>query len=225
MKTSFGRFATVVALACAVVAPAAQAQTKEGNFVVRLRALHLDSANKDTTGLGLSVNNKTFPELDISYFFSPNFAAELILTYPQKHTLYSNGSEIGTLKHLPPTLTFQYHVPMGAFRPYVGLGLNATNFSDVQFAPAVVAALQPNVKRMSYGAAALRAGRWLAAQLRREEGADQDHGLLRHRRSRHLQGGPAARQRGRGDALLRRVSQSEVRRGPAKPGLHLSGSR
>ena len=158
MKTSFGRvataFAPVVALACAVVVPAAQAQTKEGNFVVRLRALHLDSANKDTTGLGLSVNNKTFPELDISYFFSPNFAAELILTYPQKHTLYSNGSEIGTLKHLPPTLTFQYHMPLGAFRPYVGLGLNATNFSDVQFAPAVVAALQPNVKRMSYGAAA-----------------------------------------------------------------------
>lgn len=158
MKTSFGRVATalapVVALACAVVAPAAQAQTKEGNFVVRLRALHLDSANKDTTGLGLSVNNKTFPELDISYFFSPNFAAELILTYPQKHTLYSNGSEIGTLKHLPPTLSFQYHMPLGAFRPYVGLGLNATNFSDVQFAPAVVAALQPNVKRMSYGAAA-----------------------------------------------------------------------
>jgi outer membrane protein len=154
MKTSFGRVATACALAFVLVAPAAQAQTKEGNFVVRLRALHLDSANKDTTGLGLSVNNKTFPELDISYFFSPNFATELILTYPQKHTLYSNGSAIGTLKHLPPTLTFQYHLPMGAFRPYVGLGLNATNFSDVQFSPAVVAALQPNVKRMSYGAAA-----------------------------------------------------------------------
>lgn len=154
MKTSFSRVAALLALSCAVVAPAAHAQAKDGNFVVRLRALHLDSANKDTTGLGLSVNNKTFPELDISYFFAPNFAAELILTYPQKHTLYSNGSEIGTLKHLPPTLTFQYHLPLGSFRPYVGLGLNATNFSDVQFSPAVVSALQPNVKRMSYGAAA-----------------------------------------------------------------------
>ncbi len=154
MKTSFSRVATLVALACAVVAPAAHAQTKEGSFVVRLRALHLDSANKDTTGLGLSVNNKTFPELDISYFITPNFAAELILTYPQKHTLYSNGAEIGTLKHLPPTLTFQYHLPLGNFRPYAGLGLNATNFSDVQFSPAVVTALSPNVKRMSYGAAA-----------------------------------------------------------------------
>lgn len=154
MKTSFSRVALAVAFACAVVAPAAHAQTKDGNFVVRLRALHLDSANKDTTGLNLSINNKTFPELDISYFITPNIAAELILTYPQKHTLYSNGAEIGTLKHLPPTLTFQYHLPLGTFRPYVGLGLNATNFSDVQFTPAVVTALQPNVKRMSYGAAA-----------------------------------------------------------------------
>jgi len=36
----------------------------------------------------------------------------------------------------------------------VGLGLNATNFSDVQFEPAVVTALKPNVKRMRYGLAA-----------------------------------------------------------------------
>jgi len=154
MTTSISRLATAVALACALVAPAVHAQTKEGNFVVRLRALHLDSANKDTTGLGLSINNKTFPELDISYFITPNLATELILTYPQKQTLYSNGSEIGSLKHLPPTMTVQYHMPMGAFRPYAGLGLNATNFSDVQFSPAVVSALHPNVKRMSYGAAA-----------------------------------------------------------------------
>jgi outer membrane protein len=35
------------------------------------------------------------PELDISYFFTPNFAAELILTYPQKHDIRSNGSALG----------------------------------------------------------------------------------------------------------------------------------
>ena len=154
MKTSFGRVATALALACAVVAPAAQAQNKDGNFVVRLRALHLDSANKDTTGLGLSINNKTFPELDISYFFAPNFAAELILTYPQKQRLSSNGTEIGTLKHLPPTLTLQYHFsPNATVRPYIGAGVNYTNFSSVEFAPAVEAALHPTIKRNSWGLA------------------------------------------------------------------------
>ena len=49
---------------------AAMAQQAESPWMVRVRAVHLDSANKDSTGLGLSVNNKTMPELDISYFFS-----------------------------------------------------------------------------------------------------------------------------------------------------------
>jgi outer membrane protein len=147
--------AAVVTLAFAAAAPAALAQGSDtGSWLVRARALHLDSANKDSTGLNLSVNNKTFLEVDVSYFFTPNFAAELVLTYPQKHTLYSNGAKIGTLNHLPPTLLAQYHLTsLGAFRPYVGVGLNATNFSDVKFEPAVVAALSPNIKRMSYGAA------------------------------------------------------------------------
>lgn len=151
MKKLFG----LAVVALALVAPAAQAQGSDtGSWLVRVRALNLDSANKDTTGLNLSVNDKTFAEVDISYFFTPNFAAELVLTYPQKHTLYSNGNKIGTLKHLPPTLLAQYHLTgLGGFKPYVGVGLNATNFSDVKFEPAVVAALSPNVKRMSYGAA------------------------------------------------------------------------
>jgi outer membrane protein len=125
-----------------------------GNWLVRGRALHLSSANGDTTGLGLSINDKTFPEVDISYFLTPNIATELVLTYPQKHTLSSNGSEIGTLKHLPPTLLLQYHLTgLGGLRPYAGLGVNFTNFSDVEFKPAVVAALHPNVKRTSVGLA------------------------------------------------------------------------
>lgn len=141
----------LAAAALATVPFAAQAQA-EGPWMVRARAVHLDSANKDSTGLGLSVNNKTLPEVDISYFFTPNIAAELILTYPQKHTLYSNGAKIGSLKHLPPTLSLQYHfAPNATFRPYVGAGLNYTRFSSVNFDPAVQAALAPSIKKNSYG--------------------------------------------------------------------------
>lgn len=146
----------LTSLVLAAVAPLAQAQDS-GNWIVRGRALYLDSANKDSTGLGLSVNNKTFPEVDISYFFTPNIAAELILTYPQKHDLRSNGTTIGSLKHLPPTVTLQYHFPGGAARPYVGAGLNITNFSAVKFSPAVQTALKPGIDHMSYGLA-LQAG-------------------------------------------------------------------
>jgi outer membrane protein len=152
-NTTLAAVATLAGLTLFAALPA-QAQ-EAGNFIVRLRALHLDAANKDSTGLNLSVNNKTFPELDFAYFITPNVAAELVLTYPQKHTLYSNGGKIGTLKHLPPTLLGQYHFTgLGGFRPYVGAGLNFTNFSDVQFEPAVVTALKPNVKRTSWGLAA-----------------------------------------------------------------------
>ncbi|MFN5046784.1 OmpW/AlkL family protein [Roseateles sp.] len=141
----------LAAAALATVPFAAQAQA-EGPWMVRVRAVHLDSANKDSTGLGLTVNNKTLPEVDISYFFTPNIAAELILTYPQKHTLYAKGAKIGTLKHLPPTLSLQYHfAPNATFRPYVGAGLNYTRFSSVNFEPAVVAALDPSIKKNSYG--------------------------------------------------------------------------
>lgn len=136
--------------------PAAQAQDT-GNWIVRARALHLDSANKDNTGLDLSVNNKVFPEVDISYFFTPNIAAELILTYPQKHDIRSAGGKIGTLKHLPPTLTLQYHFTGMSFRPYLGAGINYTHFSNVDFDPAVKAALDPSIDKNSWGLA-LQAG-------------------------------------------------------------------
>ncbi|MFT3718039.1 OmpW/AlkL family protein [Pseudorhodoferax sp.] len=132
-----------------LAAGAAVAQTAaQGPWQVRARAVHLDSANHDSTGLGLSVNDKWIPEVDISYFFTPNIAAELILTYPQKHDLRAGGATIGTLRHLPPTLTAQYHFnPTGQIRPYVGAGINYTRFSSVHL-PAGV-----SIDKNSFGGA------------------------------------------------------------------------
>lgn len=120
----------------------------QGPWQVRVRALHLDSSNKDSTGLDLSINDKWMPEIDISYFFTPNIAAELVLTIPQKHDLRAGGTQIGTLRHLPPTLTAQYHfAPNGAIRPYVGAGINYTRFSSVHL-PAGV-----GIDKSSFGGA------------------------------------------------------------------------
>ncbi len=145
--TNIQRAALALAVAASLASPLA-VQAQEGPWLVRVRAVNLDSANKDSTGLELSVNDKVIPEVDISYFFTPNIAAELILTYPQKHTLKAGNTEIGTLKHLPPTLTAQYHfTQFGAFKPYVGGGLNYTRFSSVEL-PAGV-----DIDRNSYGLA------------------------------------------------------------------------
>jgi outer membrane protein len=154
-KLNLAALALAAATALAAVAPA---QAADGPWLVRARIVNLDSANKDSTGLDLSINNKVIPELDVSYFFTPNIAAELILTYPQKQDIRSGSTKIGTLKHLPPTLTAQYHfLPEGNIRPYVGAGVNYTLFSSVDFIPAVNAALKPGVDSSSFGLA-LQAG-------------------------------------------------------------------
>ena len=148
MKTHHLALAAM-ASACMLASGAAQAQDfAAGSVLVRARAVHMDSANKDSTGLGLAINNKTLPEVDFSYFFSKHIAAELILTVPQKHTLTSNGTAIGSLRHLPPTLTVQYHFDAPGFKPYVGAGLNYTRFSSVNILGGAA-----DVKRNSFGPA------------------------------------------------------------------------
>ncbi len=110
----------------------------ESPWMVRVRSVHLDSVNKDSTPLGLSINNKTFGEVDVTYFLSPNVAAELVLTTAQKQTVYANGSEIGSFKHLPPSLLLQYHfTDQQGIKPYVGAGITYTHFSDVALPPGV----------------------------------------------------------------------------------------
>ncbi len=130
-------FALLAAVATtAAIAPAAQAQSA-GDVVMRLRAVNLDPANKDSVVLGgtdvaVTINSKVIPEIDFTYYLTPNFAAELVLTYPQKQDVSVDGAQVGTLKHLPPTLSAQYHFThLGPFKPYLGAGVNYTRFSSV----------------------------------------------------------------------------------------------
>ena len=152
------------------------AGAEDGNWMVRARAVHVGWAQESSPVVALAVpangihlENKTIPEVDISYFFTKNLAAELILTYPQKHTVRVTNSaagafDAGSLNELPPTLTFQYHfMPDAQFRPYIGAGFNYTTFSSVNLAPldAVSQTVVPvgtnSISRSSVGGA-LQAG-------------------------------------------------------------------
>ncbi|MBS0292982.1 MAG: OmpW family protein [Proteobacteria bacterium] len=139
-----------LAILCAMTSGAAYSQQQGGQWQVRVRAVHLESENGGAAGAaGVSINDRWIPELDVSYYFTPNFAAELVLTYPQKHDVRLNGGKIGTLRHLPPTLLGQYHFTgMGAFKPYVGAGINYTRFSNVDIAGGAL-----TVKKNSWGPA------------------------------------------------------------------------
>jgi len=128
--------AVLAVIATTAALMGANAFAESTPWLVRARAVHIDPADKSDpvggTGAAdrIAVSSKTIPELDISYFFTPNVAAELVLTYPQKHDVYLDGKTIGTFKHLPPTLLAQYHfTPNEQFSPYVGLGVNWTTFS------------------------------------------------------------------------------------------------
>ena len=112
---------------------AGTAVAQDSPWMVRARAVNLNMANQDGTALHLTVNDKTIPEVDVSYFFTPNLAAELILSVPQKQTVSSSGASIGTFKHLPPTLFLQYHFTgLSGYKPYVGVGYNYTLISSTR---------------------------------------------------------------------------------------------
>lgn len=147
--TIMNKYMLAAAAGAALVSGAAMAQDfKEGDWLVRARVVHLDATNKNSNpAVPVSIDNKTLPEVDFSYFFSKNLAAELILTVPQKQKVFLGANQIGSLKHLPPTLTLQYHFDAPGFKPYVGAGINYTRFSSVNL-PAGL-----DIKRNSWGGA------------------------------------------------------------------------
>jgi len=126
----------VLAVMTSLAPIAAQAQSSSGNpWMVRVRAVDLLWANGQSgsvvQGANVKAKDQIIPELDVSYFFTKNIAAELVLTYPQSIQIDAGGNKLGTIKALPPSLLLQYHfTDFGAFKPYVGAGVNYTIFSS-----------------------------------------------------------------------------------------------
>ncbi len=100
---------------------------------VRLRAIAAipPSSSYDLSGSDIKISTSVVPELDFTYFFSKNVAAELILgTTHHTVKLDEDGStaDLGKVWLLPPTLNLQYHFTGKEFTPYIGAGINYTIF-------------------------------------------------------------------------------------------------
>lgn len=77
------------------------------------------------------IGDNTRPTITAEYFIRDNLGIELLAALPFKHSIKSNGVEIGTVKHLPPVISLQYHFDATEqFKPFVGLGVNFTGFWD-----------------------------------------------------------------------------------------------
>jgi outer membrane protein len=124
---------SLIVLCSAITSTALAAQQDESPWMMFIRVARLTTAN-DSSGLDIDVESKTIPDISFRYAFTKNIAAELLLTTPQKHEVSLAGvGNIGSFKHLPPTLFAQYHfMPDSDFRPYVGAGINYTIISDVK---------------------------------------------------------------------------------------------
>lgn len=123
----------------------AAATAQSDSWLVRLRAIDVvpDTSSSTISVIGGHVNHissQVTPELDFSYFFTKNIAAELILA-TTRHSVTAHNTALGSVNLgkvsvLPPTLTAQYHfLPKQRFNPYAGVGINVTHFYNVNSGP------------------------------------------------------------------------------------------
>ena len=119
----------VLALALALAGSAGAAEAAD--WIVRVGGHYVDP--KSDNHPVVSVDSGQSLTFNATYMFAPNWGVELLAAWPFCHdiTLNADGSRVAETKHLPPTLSLQYHfLPDGKIRPYVGAGLNATIFFD-----------------------------------------------------------------------------------------------
>ena len=157
MKSTFRTVAAAALLACTAFTPALAQGYQDpshynilsgptgyqaGDIMTHLRIIavipenvdsHVNVTGGPTVG-NLNVTTGVSPELDASYFFTPNLSVELIAA-TSRHTISANfngvsgNQTLGSTWVLPPTLTAQWHFPqIGIVRPYAGVGVTVAFF-------------------------------------------------------------------------------------------------
>jgi outer membrane protein len=89
----------------------------------------------------VNVDDGTSLTLMATYMFSPNWAFDILASWPFNHEINASivdnidpgfnpiSAKVAETDHLPPTFSLQYHfLPDGTFQPYVGAGVNYTTF-------------------------------------------------------------------------------------------------
>ena len=137
--------------ALALAAPLAHAH-EAGDIIVRAGAITVNPkadsssvkvdqgplAGADLGGKA-TMSSDTQLGLNFAYMLTSNWGIELLAASPFEHDVKIKGTalgaangKLGTLKHLPPTLSVVYY-PLdakSAFQPYVGAGINYTWIYD-----------------------------------------------------------------------------------------------
>lgn len=99
-----------------------------GDMLLRL-GIHNVDPKSDNSDI-VDVESNARPTVNFTYMLTPNLGINLLAAWPFEHDIeLKDGTRVGSTKHLPPTLSIQYHfLPGAAVQPYAGVGINYTTF-------------------------------------------------------------------------------------------------
>ncbi|MFN3938542.1 MAG: OmpW/AlkL family protein [Gemmobacter sp.] len=127
----FALSALPLAAAIGLAAGPALAQSA-GDWTLSFGLGHVNpkSNNGVLAGAQASINSNTQLTLGFGYFFTDNLALDVLAATPFRHRVSLAGlGEVATTKHLPPTVSVQYHFRNASgVTPFVGAGVNYTTF-------------------------------------------------------------------------------------------------
>lgn len=130
---SIRRFAPLAAVLIlgGLAAPAFAQQAGEWTFGVGAHQVNPKSDNGSVVGgtLDVEVGSNVRPTITAEYFVRDNLGIEVLASWPFEHDISIAGlGQVGSTKHLPPTVSLQYHFGEGTVKPFVGAGINYTLF-------------------------------------------------------------------------------------------------
>ena len=134
---------TALAAATAAVFASASAFAYEaGDMVLRVGAagVYPTGDSEDITaiapGAKVEADDAWSLGLSFAYMFTDNIGLGVLGAYPFEHDIEAKGSisslgKVGSVKHLPPTVTLQYYFNnTSQLTPFIGAGVNYTHFFD-----------------------------------------------------------------------------------------------
>ena len=136
-----------LAAVLALAATPALAQSA-GSWTVGIGAHNVapksDNGTLTATPLGnltMDVGSNVRPTITGDYFLQDNLGIEVLAALPFQHDIRVAGvGKVGSTRHLPPTVSLQYHFGQGKVKPFVGLGVNYTRFFSTKAEGAIAGA-------------------------------------------------------------------------------------
>ena len=112
--------------------PALSQSQGDWTFGIGVGYVDPKSDNGDLAGLEADVDADESFVFTAEYFIRDNLGIELLAATPFEHDIdLEGGIDAGSTKHLPPTLSLNYHFPTNSpWKPYVGAGINYTAFFE-----------------------------------------------------------------------------------------------